>query len=518
VLIGAVIAVLLIGGITAFVLPWGHPQATGILSLRVSPRGAVLTLDGQPWGSAADFRREVPAGSHELEISADGYQSQRETVTVPAGGQESLQIALSRLPRPTTGVLWLLASPPEAVLTLDGQPAGSASYFRRKVPAGPHELEISADGYQSQRETVTVPAGGQESVEFPLLPLVPDLGGVVQSIAGASRFKVAGQWIKLWGIDDPTGHGEHITAVYNYLKLYNGMVRCYRKREDRYRCYAGQQDLAILALQRQLAHPTSDAPPEYRDLVLSRSATGASLAPRLRQAFRDELDKILRSKGELEKFPLGKSYLHAPITMKVGDRRVVDLRVGYNVADDLLKGNPRPEAGQSDSRSGDHDTSWPAGQTSEGAPRLAHTMLATLVGPGFEITPISPKEQTIAEGFPSIWEWVIKAKEKGPQLLEATLYAVLPDVGERYYIDSFEQNVIVKVKELTWSEWVKSMGQEIDAVKAIILSVGTVVAVIFGWFEIFRRRRRTRMRASLSGSKRQSVKVSGRGGTGRART
>jgi hypothetical protein len=241
------------------------PQpTTGVLRLRVSPPEAVVTLDGQPAGSAADFRREVPAGPHELEISAEGYRSQQQTVTVPAGGEQDLEVALRRLPRPTTGVLALRVSPPTAVLTLDGQPAGSAANFRQEVAAGPHELEISAEGYQTRRATVTVPAGGQESMDFTLPEVLPDLGGVVQTIAGASRFKVAGQWIELWGIDDPTGHGEHIPAVYDYLKPANGKVRCYRKKGNRYQCYAGQQDLAILALQHRLARLTPNAPPQYR--------------------------------------------------------------------------------------------------------------------------------------------------------------------------------------------------------------------------------------------------------------
>jgi hypothetical protein len=72
----------------------------------------------------------------------------------------------------TTGKLALLALPPQAKLSIDGQPAGSAADFREKLlPAGPHELVISAKDYQSRRETVTVPAGG--TLNLGLVELAP---------------------------------------------------------------------------------------------------------------------------------------------------------------------------------------------------------------------------------------------------------------------------------------------------------------------------------------------------------
>jgi hypothetical protein len=76
-------------------------------------------------------------------------------------------------PPPATGILALRVSPPVAVLSLDGKPAGSAANFRQVVSAGPHDLEISAVGYRTQQETVTVPAGGEKSREFTLVETQP---------------------------------------------------------------------------------------------------------------------------------------------------------------------------------------------------------------------------------------------------------------------------------------------------------------------------------------------------------
>jgi hypothetical protein len=98
-IITLVAAIALIGGVAVPVYYLVYPRpTTGILELRVSPPVAVLSLDGKPAGPAADFRREVSAGSHDLEISAVGYQSRRETVTVPAGGGKSMEFALVETP------------------------------------------------------------------------------------------------------------------------------------------------------------------------------------------------------------------------------------------------------------------------------------------------------------------------------------------------------------------------------------------------------------------------------------
>ena len=70
------------------------PPATGSLKLDVTPAEAALTLDGTEMGSATDFREELAAGTHVVEISAAGYQSRRETVTIAAGAEQYMEIVL----------------------------------------------------------------------------------------------------------------------------------------------------------------------------------------------------------------------------------------------------------------------------------------------------------------------------------------------------------------------------------------------------------------------------------------
>jgi hypothetical protein len=201
---------------------------------------------------------------------------------------------------------------------------------------------------------------------------------------------------------------------------------------------------------------------------------------------------------ELQQLPKGKIYLSAPIEMKVSDKRVVDARVGLNVPEEVLKGH---------ARAGD--------QSTEGTLRVSHEMVAILSGPGFAITSITPEKQAVAEGFPTVWEWEVEAKVEGAQELEATLYALVPDspsTTAQQRIDSYTQKINVSVKPQTWGEWIKSTGEEIGAIKGILLSLGAIAAAVFSWFGISRKRQRRVTPPTPRAPKRQVAKTGGKGG------
>jgi hypothetical protein len=162
-------------GSFALILP--QPPATGTLRLEVTPADAALSLDGLAMGWANG--QEILTGAHSIEITAAGYQSKRENVTIPAGSEQTMNISLERLPPPpTTGTLILAATPADAVLALDGTAMGSANDFRQELSAGTHVVEISAAGYQSKGETVTIAAGTEQPMQIALerLPPTPATG------------------------------------------------------------------------------------------------------------------------------------------------------------------------------------------------------------------------------------------------------------------------------------------------------------------------------------------------------
>jgi len=163
-------------------LPAAASEAT--VKLRIEPKEAALFLDGNPIGSAEQFSRRaaglrLPPGNYFLEAALDGYTVLGEKVELKAG-QTLLftrQLAksgakvpdLNTVPDPAhpgtptrpTGILVLSGSPADARVLLDGRFICYASMvgenrFLHRIPAGPHTIEISKEGYRTVREEIVI--------------------------------------------------------------------------------------------------------------------------------------------------------------------------------------------------------------------------------------------------------------------------------------------------------------------------------------------------------------------------
>jgi len=76
-------------------------QASGSLRLRVSPREARVYVDGALAGIVDEFdgltnHLRLPAGPHQIEFRADGYESLKMDVTVPDGKTRTERASLKR--------------------------------------------------------------------------------------------------------------------------------------------------------------------------------------------------------------------------------------------------------------------------------------------------------------------------------------------------------------------------------------------------------------------------------------
>ena len=91
-------------------------------------------------------------------------------MTIAAGGEQPMQVALARLPPPpTTGTLVLDVTTPGAVLILDGKRIRLAKGFRRELPAGVHKVQIEARGYHTDTKILTLTGGELTHVPFTLI-------------------------------------------------------------------------------------------------------------------------------------------------------------------------------------------------------------------------------------------------------------------------------------------------------------------------------------------------------------
>ncbi|HEY7957791.1 MAG: PEGA domain-containing protein [Polyangia bacterium] len=137
------------------------------VSLEITPPGATITIDGRLMGKAANapFTLKLAAGNHSVEVAADGYRPEHRELMVTAGVPAKMRFQLAAIPR--TGKVHIAASQPQAMVAIDGKPVGLAP-LDVELPAGGHQLEVSAPKYNVHRSELVVAAGQNRSLEITL--------------------------------------------------------------------------------------------------------------------------------------------------------------------------------------------------------------------------------------------------------------------------------------------------------------------------------------------------------------
>ncbi|MBQ5959252.1 MAG: PEGA domain-containing protein [Firmicutes bacterium] len=124
-------------------------QSKGDVTVSIDPAGvkAKVMLDGQT-SNNGEFK-DVVYGEHTVEVSAEGYGTVKQNVTVD---QNKVSVIVSL--KKNTGNITVVTDPADAEVTLDGIVYGSGVFS--DVDYGDHTLVITADGYITETKTVTV--------------------------------------------------------------------------------------------------------------------------------------------------------------------------------------------------------------------------------------------------------------------------------------------------------------------------------------------------------------------------
>jgi formylglycine-generating enzyme required for sulfatase activity len=145
------------------------------VSLGSMPAGATVKVDGRPLGQTP-LELELPAGPHEIELSADRHKPWRERIDVQAG--RPLKLPAVRL-EPADGRLTVRSRPSGASVLIDARYVGQTPLEIDVAPGKEHELQLSKAGYEPARRRVSVASGELKALEL----VLPPQEGVV-------RFKV----------------------------------------------------------------------------------------------------------------------------------------------------------------------------------------------------------------------------------------------------------------------------------------------------------------------------------------
>jgi hypothetical protein len=122
------------------------------------PEGATISIDGRDVAKAPLTKPlALAAGSHTIDAAADGYEPAKKTFMVAAKTPVALKLELKVIPK--TGKVRLVLSVPHATVTVDGKEQDATKALELQI--GGHTLEVSARGYDTHREELTI-AGGQD--------------------------------------------------------------------------------------------------------------------------------------------------------------------------------------------------------------------------------------------------------------------------------------------------------------------------------------------------------------------
>ncbi|MFT5355990.1 MAG: hypothetical protein ACI9KE_003212 [Polyangiales bacterium] len=134
------------------------PPAGGSLRILANAEGAVIRLDGEVLGNAPASREDIPPGDHIIEASAPGYDALQQPVTVEAGRQQVVSLAMVAV-QLAPGVIVVNSDVDNATVTVDGTERGTTPVVIEDAQPGVHPIIVTAPGRATFRTTCNTAPG-----------------------------------------------------------------------------------------------------------------------------------------------------------------------------------------------------------------------------------------------------------------------------------------------------------------------------------------------------------------------
>lgn len=159
-------------------------SSNGGIAVSSDPSAAAVYLDDQYMGVTTAYGdlelTGVTAGSHTLALRLDGYDEYRLTVQVTPDTTVKVRPRLTTTGNPSMtttptvladrGALQANSTPSGAKVSLDGLFKGTTPLSITDVPAGPHTVRFSLEGYVEREQPVDVRAGQTATLSANLTP------------------------------------------------------------------------------------------------------------------------------------------------------------------------------------------------------------------------------------------------------------------------------------------------------------------------------------------------------------
>lgn len=171
------------GKVYTLIIEMSQGKFAGLVRVISTPPGATVYFDDKAAGAVGKtpWQTQATAGKHKVWLERAGYVSTEREVTVEAGKEQPLKVDLKRV---GYGKLRVVANVEHAQVRIDGEIAGEVP-LEVKLDAGPHDVEVRADGMKPWESSVIVAGGQLTPVRVQLHAAVPRGGAWTTAVLAA---------------------------------------------------------------------------------------------------------------------------------------------------------------------------------------------------------------------------------------------------------------------------------------------------------------------------------------------
>jgi formylglycine-generating enzyme required for sulfatase activity len=160
------------------------PSRKTTLSVSANVTGARVLVDGRSVGQTPLDDKAVKPGTHRLRVEAEGYDAYEKRIRVESGRAVSLYVDLSEA-APSQGRLFVETTPGDALVRILN--ISPAFYQGMELDPGRYHVEVSSDGYETEKRWVSLSAGEDEAISMRLTAVrvaQPEVGGKKRNSLG----------------------------------------------------------------------------------------------------------------------------------------------------------------------------------------------------------------------------------------------------------------------------------------------------------------------------------------------
>jgi hypothetical protein len=193
---------------------WRAAIAEFKLAYEAQPHPAPLFKIARNYERLEEWRSAVEYYQRYLDESPDARDRDKVAAKIEAL-QKNVEAEAPR-PQATEGLLVVQSNVDGAHVAVDGQVLGDTP-FEQAVPAGPHRVDVTLDGYAAVQRDVRIPAGGSEQIRALLIAAAVEpehRGGWLIGVAYGFDFtQTSGRYVISFGVRFP---GERLETEAEY--------------------------------------------------------------------------------------------------------------------------------------------------------------------------------------------------------------------------------------------------------------------------------------------------------------